>query len=46
MRLKVGTKAETRLNVLMAVKNTTFAHSKEDITHINKQYIIPIPIYA
>ena len=40
------TKAKTRLNVLRALTNITFDHSKEDITQVYKQYISPILSYA
>jgi len=42
----INTKARTRLNVLRALTNTSFGHSKEDITQIYKQYIRPILSYA
>ena len=42
----INTKAKTRLNVLRALTNTSFGHSKEDITQIYKQYIRPILSYA
>ena len=42
----INTKAKTRLNVLRALTNTSFGHSKEDITKVYKQYIRPIPSYA
>ena len=42
----VNTKAKTRLNVLRALTNTSFGHSKEDIARVYKQYIRPILSYA
>ena len=42
----INTKAKTRLNILRALTNTSFGHSKEDITQIYKQYIRPILSYA
>ena len=36
---KIITEAKTRLNVLRALTNTSFDHSKEDFTQIYKQYI-------
>ena len=43
---RVNAKAKTRLNVLHALTNTTFGHSKEDITQVYKQFIRPILSYA
>ena len=42
----INTPAKTRLNVLKALTQTTFGHSKEDITTLYKQYIRPILTYA
>ena len=42
----VNTKAKTRLNVLRALTNTSFGHSKEDIAQVYKQFIRPILTYA
>ena len=43
---RVNAKAKPRLNVLRALTNTTFGHSKEDITQVYKQFIRPILTYA
>ena len=42
----INNKAKTRLNVLRALTNTSFGHSKEDIARVYKQYIRPILSYA
>lgn len=42
----INSKAKRRLNVLRALSNTTFGHSKESITTIYKQFIRPILTYA
>ena len=43
---KVVTKAKTRLNILRALTNTSFGHSKEDIAQVYKQFVRPILTYA
>ena len=42
----INTKAKNRMNVLRALANTTYGHSKESITTLYKQFIRPILTYA